>query len=212
MSKRKPKTEYKPKSEREIDTPYGWVLVLRGLARAAIKLSDRPAALRVLCVAAQYMNQDGDCRLGQDTIAAHLGITRQAANKHLAVLDHLDILISEVVKDGILKTYRLDTCGLAYGREGQQRVDDRRAAKRAAKVGEPVALTPPPPPRLGLVASAPPPKIAEPAAERPVVGSMVFHQKFGRGTVLEINENKLTIAFATVGEKKVVDMFVELIQ
>ena len=27
-----------------------------------------------------------------------------------------------------------------------------------------------------------------------------------------IAENKLTIAFATVGEKKVVDMFVELIQ
>ncbi|MDO8400895.1 MAG: 3'-5' exonuclease, partial [Bradyrhizobium sp.] len=37
----------------------------------------------------------------------------------------------------------------------------------------------------------------------------VFHQKFGYGTVVKIDGNKLTIAFEKAGEKKVVDSFVE---
>ena len=57
-------------SKPEPDKPYGWVLILRGLARAAIMLKDHPSALRVLCVAAEYMRQNGVSRVGQDTIAA----------------------------------------------------------------------------------------------------------------------------------------------
>jgi DNA helicase-2/ATP-dependent DNA helicase PcrA len=37
----------------------------------------------------------------------------------------------------------------------------------------------------------------------------VFHQKFGYGSVVKIDGNKLTIAFEKAGEKKVVDSFVE---
>ncbi|HEY3794688.1 MAG TPA: UvrD-helicase domain-containing protein [Bradyrhizobium sp.] len=37
----------------------------------------------------------------------------------------------------------------------------------------------------------------------------VFHQKFGYGTVVKIDGNKLTIAFEKAGEKKVVDSFVQ---
>jgi DNA helicase-2/ATP-dependent DNA helicase PcrA len=37
----------------------------------------------------------------------------------------------------------------------------------------------------------------------------VFHQKFGHGQMVTIDGNKLTIAFAKAGEKKVVDSFVE---
>ena len=41
-----------------------------------------------------------------------------------------------------------------------------------------------------------------------VPGNRVFHQKFGPGTVREVEDNKLTIAFDHAGEKKVMDSFV----
>jgi DNA helicase II / ATP-dependent DNA helicase PcrA len=41
------------------------------------------------------------------------------------------------------------------------------------------------------------------------IGDRVFHQKFGNGNVVQIEGNKLTIAFDRAGEKKVVDSFVE---
>jgi DNA helicase-2/ATP-dependent DNA helicase PcrA len=40
------------------------------------------------------------------------------------------------------------------------------------------------------------------------IGDRVFHQKFGYGEVLEVDGNKLTIAFDKAGEKRVVDSFV----
>ncbi|MCP5367543.1 MAG: UvrD-helicase domain-containing protein [Hyphomicrobiales bacterium] len=42
------------------------------------------------------------------------------------------------------------------------------------------------------------------------VGQRVFHQKFGYGSILEIDGNKLEIAFEKAGTKKVMDSFVEL--
>jgi ATP-dependent DNA helicase UvrD/PcrA len=41
------------------------------------------------------------------------------------------------------------------------------------------------------------------------IGDRVFHQKFGNGNVMQVEGNKLTIAFDRAGEKKVVDSFVE---
>jgi DNA helicase-2/ATP-dependent DNA helicase PcrA len=41
------------------------------------------------------------------------------------------------------------------------------------------------------------------------VGDRVFHLKFGNGNVVQVEGNKLTIAFDKAGEKKVVDSFVE---
>jgi DNA helicase-2/ATP-dependent DNA helicase PcrA len=40
-------------------------------------------------------------------------------------------------------------------------------------------------------------------------GDRVFHQKFGAGTVVAVEDNKLSIAFDQAGEKKVMDSFVE---
>ena len=40
-------------------------------------------------------------------------------------------------------------------------------------------------------------------------GDRVFHQKFGNGTVREIDDNKLVIDFDQAGEKRVMDSFVE---
>lgn len=126
------------KSLRDDAKPYGFVLVLRGLARAAIKLDNNPAALRVLCVAAEYMNQDGLCRISQGTIAARLGISRQAVNRHLALLDELEILVGGAAKDGVTRRYILDTENLENEREGQHRVDARNANKSKAEKPEPI--------------------------------------------------------------------------
>ncbi len=40
------------------------------------------------------------------------------------------------------------------------------------------------------------------------VGERVFHEKFGPGTVAEIDGNKLTIDFDKAGRKRVVESFV----
>ena len=40
-------------------------------------------------------------------------------------------------------------------------------------------------------------------------GARVFHQKFGTGTVVEVEGNKLTIAFDKAGQKRVLDGFVQ---
>jgi DNA helicase-2/ATP-dependent DNA helicase PcrA len=40
-------------------------------------------------------------------------------------------------------------------------------------------------------------------------GDRVFHQKFGPGTVAEVDGNKLTVDFDKAGQKRVVDSFVE---
>ena len=41
------------------------------------------------------------------------------------------------------------------------------------------------------------------------VRDRIFHQKFGYGEVIDVDGNKLTIAFDKAGEKRVVDSFVE---
>jgi DNA helicase-2/ATP-dependent DNA helicase PcrA len=41
------------------------------------------------------------------------------------------------------------------------------------------------------------------------VGTRVFHQKFGYGTVTAVDDNRLDIAFEQSGEKRVLDTFVE---
>jgi DNA helicase-2/ATP-dependent DNA helicase PcrA len=46
------------------------------------------------------------------------------------------------------------------------------------------------------------------AASRYSVGDRVFHQKFGNGTVAEVDGEKLSIDFDRAGRKRVVDSFV----
>ncbi len=48
-----------------------------------------------------------------------------------------------------------------------------------------------------------------PRADSIPVGARVFHQKFGYGTVLAVEDNRLDIAFEQSGEKRVLDTFVE---
>jgi len=129
---------------KEPQQPYGYVLVLRGLAKAAIELADRPASLRVLCVLADYFSPDGVCRFGQGTVAARLGMTRQGVNKHLRILDAAGILTkslagnadtTDATKAGRTLVYMLNIAGMAEARAGQDEIDIRRLEKRIRKEG-----------------------------------------------------------------------------
>ena len=46
-------------------------------------------------------------------------------------------------------------------------------------------------------------------ADKIPVGTRVFHQKFGMGTVTRAEDDKLDIAFDHAGDKRVLDRFVE---
>jgi DNA helicase-2/ATP-dependent DNA helicase PcrA len=48
-----------------------------------------------------------------------------------------------------------------------------------------------------------------PRADTIPVGTRVFHQKFGYGTVTAADDDKLDIAFDKAGDKRVLDRFVE---
>ncbi len=43
------------------------------------------------------------------------------------------------------------------------------------------------------------------------VGAKVFHSKFGGGTVIAVDGNKLEIEFEHAGQKRVLDSFVEVV-
>jgi DNA helicase-2/ATP-dependent DNA helicase PcrA len=66
-------------------------------------------------------------------------------------------------------------------------------------------------PRPLLVNSAPVPRRGEEVRKVGgfAVGTRVFHQKFGYGTITEIEDNKLAIHFDVAGDKKIMDAFVE---
>jgi DNA helicase-2/ATP-dependent DNA helicase PcrA len=68
----------------------------------------------------------------------------------------------------------------------------------------------PPRPPL-LVANAPVPRRGEEVRRVGgfAVGGRVFHQKFGYGTITEVEDNKLAIHFDVAGDKKVMDAYVE---
>ncbi|MBI1205886.1 MAG: AAA family ATPase [Azospirillum sp.] len=96
-------------------------------------------------------------------------------------------------------------------------IDDAPAAGFSVGAG----FREPPAPFVGFPAARPPrqpPRTIEGAAwevaprPRPATayrpGARVFHQKFGTGTVLAVDQDKLEIAFDHAGTKKVIDSFV----
>ena len=51
--------------------------------------------------------------------------------------------------------------------------------------------------------------VRPPRADRIAVGARVFHQKFGYGRVLAVDDDRLEIAFEQAGQKRLLDRFVE---
>ena len=70
---------------------------------------------------------------------------------------------------------------------------------------------PAPPRRPLLINSGPVPRRGEEVRKVGgfAVGARVFHQKFGYGTITEVEDNKLSVHFDVAGDKKVMDAYVE---
>jgi DNA-binding MarR family transcriptional regulator len=121
--------------KRPDNAPYGWLLTLRALSAAAIilKQEQRMSALAVLCVLAEYTDQEGICRVGQDTIAARIGVTRQAVNRELKYLETNGFINSEAPKSGVTRRYALDREDVARERFNEDAVNIRRRAKAAKR-------------------------------------------------------------------------------
>jgi DNA helicase-2/ATP-dependent DNA helicase PcrA len=67
------------------------------------------------------------------------------------------------------------------------------------------------PRRPFLIASDPVPRRGEEVRKVGsfAVGDRVFHQKFGYGSITDVEDNKLSIHFDVAGDKKVMDAYVE---
>ncbi len=118
--------------------PYGYVLVLRVLATGACCLARYPAALRVLCIIAEYSDKDGKCHVGLDTIGARLEISRQAVAKHVKVLAANELLTFKA-RPGATHRFQLgfmhpDDRWLLKGRYNEDAVYSRREANRVEKL------------------------------------------------------------------------------
>ena len=119
--------------------PYGFVLTIRAIAEVAIRFPERPSMIRVFAVLAEYMNQNNECWVAQDTIAARLGVTRQAVNqqiKKLIEFDRIRLLEADKKKikrgkEGRTLRYILPVEDLQERAE-QNAVEERRAQKREA--------------------------------------------------------------------------------
>jgi DNA helicase II / ATP-dependent DNA helicase PcrA len=96
---------------------------------------------------------------------------------------------------------RIDPFQSAYRTPGWQRAQARRGNEgepRRTGLREPYTI------EGELVAKS---VVADEA--RHAVGGRVFHQKFGPGTVTQVDGNKLTVDFDRAGRKRVLDSFVE---
>jgi biotin operon repressor len=182
---RKPKDRWQQpqqqQHEQQGDKPkklYGVFLVKRGLAYAGITLYENKnlVALVVLNVLGDYMDQDGNCRPAQDSIAAQIGISRQAVNRHISTLVKLEILDVVESKEGRATKYRLNPeLALPDERPYQYRIEERRAAKKV-KEGQPHAPE---------QAPTHPATELPPLEERLLIDAKVWHEEHGNGSVDE---------------------------
>jgi hypothetical protein len=179
-SKKSRKTQ---QAKTEPKEPYGFLLTLKALKHHAISLRNYPAAVRMLVTLAGYMNQDGVCHVRQDTLAAELDISRQAAHKLLWRLVDCDIINFESRGDGTILTYSLNRDEVSISESySKQKVDRRKAAKKAAKRGkfdpEKVKPRPKPPEPEPVVVFRP-----KPPPEPIEIGDTVQHHRLGIGKV-----------------------------
>ena len=97
--------------------------------------------------------------------------------------------------------------GISLGRPGNAAYDaggpDKHSPVRLGAVESKVALR-----RPKVIEAWEQP--ARPVREDAIpVGSRIFHQKFGYGTVKSVEDDKLDIAFDKAGDKRLLDRFVE---
>jgi DNA helicase II / ATP-dependent DNA helicase PcrA len=94
--------------------------------------------------------------------------------------------------------------------EQVERVGSAALARREMAVAPSVFMSGPLVARRGSEALPWEPKARPARADAIPVGARVFHQKFGYGQVLEVEDDRLEVMFEKAGQKRLLDRFVEL--
>ena len=102
---------------------------------------------------------------------------------------------------GSRSTYDTPGWKRAAARSEQSQSVDRDAQRKATRFGSGYGSS--------SARRSPPPAIDAKASPAFHPGERVFHDKFGYGTILEVDGDKLRIDFEKAGEKHVVDRFIE---
>jgi DNA helicase-2/ATP-dependent DNA helicase PcrA len=148
------------------------------------------------------IDEGGDKALEEERRLAYVGITRA---RRVAVISHAANRSIFGNWQAQIPSRFLDE--LPAGeiiREGSTQRDNRPRASVFAGGGMYAQR-----PRRMIEAGAWEVKPRAAASSAFTVGERVFHQKFGYGRVLAIDENRLDIAFEKAGEKRLLDSFVE---
>ncbi len=163
------------------------------------------------------MHENGAAGLEEERRLAYVGITRARLRVHVSFAANRRIhgLWQSAIPSRFIDELPVEHVEIAsqaglYG--GRSRDPEPRAQERSTLVGggqsfsRPRTLPKPPRPRT-ITGKAK--RIAEPKLSRFKPGMRIFHDKFGYGTVTNVEGDKLTIDFKHTGEKKVIDSFVK---
>jgi DNA helicase-2/ATP-dependent DNA helicase PcrA len=172
------------------------------------------------------LEENGPAALEEERRLAYVGLTRARHRAHISFAANrrihgqwLNTIRSRFVDElppehvEIIAELGLQPGG-AWGSDWQ----DANEVPQATTYWRPAAARPPhgtnpwaKGARTLLIESAPVPRRGEEvrAVGGFAVGNRVFHQKFGYGTVTDVEANKLAIRFDVAGDKKVMDAYVE---
>jgi DNA helicase-2/ATP-dependent DNA helicase PcrA len=162
------------------------------------------------------LEENGPAALEEERRLAYVGLTRARHRAHISFAANrrihgqwLNTIRSRFVDElppehvEIIAELGLQPGG-AWGSDWR----DANEVPQATTYSRPVAARPR---NTLLIESAPVPRRGEDLRRVGgfAVGNRVFHQKFGYGTVTEVEANKLAIRFDVAGDKKVMDAYVE---
>ncbi len=162
------------------------------------------------------LEENGPAALEEERRLAYVGLTRARHRAHISFAANrrihgqwLNTIRSRFVDDlpaehvEIIAELGLQPGG-AWGSDWRNAND----VPQATTFWQPAAARPR---NTLLIESVPVPRRGEEvrAVGGFAVGNRVFHQKFGYGTVTEVEANKLAIRFDVAGDKKVMDAYVE---
>ena len=159
------------------------------------------------------MEENGLAALEEERRLAYVGLTRARLRVYVSFAANRRIhgQWQNTIRSRFVDELPLDHVEIIAELGLQPRATWENAWPSAAEVPAPSWQRPALPRRPLLVNSAAVPRRGEEVARVGgfTVGARVFHQKFGYGTVTQVEDNKLSIHFDVAGDKKVMDAFVE---
>jgi hypothetical protein len=122
-------------NEKGVEAVYGFVLTGRAMLAAAHRIYPRLSAneLAVMIGLNEYADQDGWCRVSQNTLAMRLGMRREHVNRAISGLVAHDIIAADARKDGVTLGYQFVRDAYEFYRANMDEVNEAREQKGAER-------------------------------------------------------------------------------